>query len=300
MSGIHDGDVHDGDLHDADLETRVQAALRVRAERVTLGPDGVDGAWARTVARKRRSGGLVPGGHVPGGRRARKARRWAAPLAAAATVAVIGAGIGVAASGHPGGTGAVAAEQYSATVVSGAPGLTGPDPATLKSSPPITQVVLVRQVFGASTSWTYLWFADVGWLSAGRKSLVACTETYVSEPSGTPRQTATGCNPPALGASLVSPFGFLVGQSSAFDQFGVALRPVTSVTMQSDPDTSEKIPATLIDGRGFPYKIFIVAFPAKTNVENWKLVAREADGKQDSVPIPVASALSHPPSSAPI
>jgi hypothetical protein len=287
MSRIHDGGVHDGGVHDADLETRVQAALRVRAERVTLGPDGVDGAWARTVARKRRAGRLAPGGHPA---HARKARRWAAPLAAAATVAVIGAGIGVAASRHPGGTGAFAAKQYSATVVSGAPGLTGPDPATLKSSPPITQVVLVKQVFGASTSWTYLWFADVGWLSAGRKSLVACTETYVSVPSGTPRQTATGCNPPALGASLLSPFGFLVGQSSAFDQLGVALRTVTSVTMQSDPDKNEKIPATVIDGRGFPYKIFIVAFPATTKVENWKLVAREADGKQDSVPIPVASA----------
>ena len=149
----------------------------------------------------------------------------------------------------------------------------------------------MKQVFGASTSWTYLWFADVGWLSAGRKSLVACTETYVSEPSGTPHQTATGCNPPALGTGLLSPFGFFVGQSSAFDQFGVALRPVTSVTMQSDTDKNEKIPASLIDGRGFPYKIFIVAFPAKTNVTTWKLVAREADGKQDSVPIPVASAF---------
>ena len=60
--------------------------------------------------------------------------------------------------------------------------------------------------------------------------------------------------------------------------------------MQSDTNENEKIPATLIDGRGFPYKIFIVGFPAKTNVVKWKLVARDANGQQDSVPFPVASA----------
>ncbi len=38
--------------------------------------------------------------------------------------------------------------------------------------------------------------------------------------------------------------------------------------MQSDTDKTEKIPATLIDGRGFPYTIFIVAFPPETKVEN--------------------------------
>jgi hypothetical protein len=59
--------------------------------------------------------------------------------------------------------------------------------------------------------------------------------------------------------------------------------------MQSDTDKAEKLPATLIDGRGFPYKIYIVAFPYTMNVINWKLVARDADGKQDSVPFPVAS-----------
>jgi hypothetical protein len=288
MSGIHNGGVPN-----PDLDTRVGAALRVRAERVTLGPDGVGGAWEQTLARKRRAAGLVPGGRAPGGHpaHARKARRWGAPLAAAASVAVIGAGIGVAASLHPGGPGAVAAPPYSATVVSGAPGLTGPDPATLRSAPPITQVVLVKQVFGASTSWTYLWFANVGWLSKARKSLVACTDTYVSEPSGSPRQTAQGCNPEALGTRLLTPFGFFVGQSSAFDQLGVAVQSVTSVTMQSDTDTNEKIPASLIDGRGFPYKFFIVAFPAPTKVTNWKLVARNADGRQDTVPIPVATAF---------
>ena len=51
------------------------------------------------------------------------------------------------------------------------------------------------------------------------------------------------------------------------------------------------IPGSLIDGRGFPYKIFVVGFPAKTDVVNWKLVASEANGKQDGVPFPVASAF---------
>jgi hypothetical protein len=278
MSGIHNGGVHD-----AELDTRVQAALWADAERVTLGPDRVDGAWEQTVARKRR----------PRGDSAGQARRWAAPLAAAASVAVIGAGVGVAASLHQGGTGTVAVQQYSATVVSGAPGLTGPSQDLLQWAPPISQVILVKQVFGTSASWTYLWFGRVTWgPSAATQSPQACSDTYVSEPSGTPRQTASGCNPAAaLGTSLLSPFGFFVGQLSAFDQFGVTLGNVTSVTMQSDTDTNEKIPASLIDGRGFPYKIFIVAFPATTKVENWKLVAREADGKQDSVPFPVATAF---------
>jgi hypothetical protein len=280
MSGIHDGGVHD-----ADLGTRMKAALRARAERVTLGPDGVDGAWEQTVARKRRAGGLVPGGGHPAGR----ARRWAAPLAAAASVAIIGAGIGVAASLRPGGGGTAEVQPYSASVVSGAPGLTGPDPAMLRSSLPITQVVLVKQVLGTSTSWTYLWFADVGRFSRTRKTLVACTDSYLSGPSGAPRQIEQGCNPELPGTSMLSPFGFFLGLPSAFDQFGVALRSVTSVTMQSDTDETDRIPAALIDGRGFPYKIFIVAFPPKTKVENWKFVARDADGKQGSVPFPVAS-----------
>ena len=286
MSGIHDGGVHD-----TDLDTRVQAALRERAQRVTLGPDGVDGAWERTVTRKRRAGGLVRGGLVPGGRpaRARKARRWAAPLAAAASVAIIGAGIGIAASLRPGGPGTVAAQPYRATVVSGAPGLTGPNAAMLRTAPPISQVVLVKQVFGSSTSWTYLWFADVRWVSKKPKSLSSCLNAYVTGPSGTPRQTEQGCEPVALGNNMLSPLSSLLGQPSALDEIGLALRPVTSVTMQSDMDKAEKIPATLIDGRGFPYKIYIVAFPYTLNVINWKLVARDADGKQGSVPFPVAS-----------
>ena len=280
MSGIHDA---------TDLDSRVQAALRGRAERVTLGPDGVDGAWQQTVARKRRAGGLAPGGHAP---RARRAKRWAAPLAAAASVAVIGAGVGLAASLHPSGPGTVAVQQYTATVVSGAPGLTGPSRDLLEYAPPVTQVVLLKQVFGTSTAWTYLWFGHVSWGPPGvGKYPNACTDTYTSEPGGTPRQTAQGCTPETPITSPLSPFGFLVGQPSAFDQFGVTLQSVTSVTMQSDTDETEKIPATLIDGRGFPYKIFVVAFPAKTKVENWKLVASNADGKQDNVPIPVATAF---------
>ena len=90
---------------------------------------------------------------------------------------------------------------------------------------------------------------------------------------------------------MLSPFGDMVGEWSAFDEFGLASRPVTSVTMQSDADDNENLAALLIDGRGFPDQIFVVGFPAKTNVVNWKLVASEADGKQDDVPFPVASAF---------
>ena len=273
-------------IHDDDLDIRVRTALRSRAEQVSLGPGAEDEAWTRTLTRNGRAGGRVPGGN-PG----RKAKRWAAPLAAAASVAVIGAGIGIAASLHPAGPEAGAAQPYSATVVSGAAGLTGPDPGMLRSSRPISQVVLLKQVFGTSTSWTYVWFADVSWLSNKGKSLVACTNTYISQPSGAPRQVFQGCDPEALGTSMLSPFGDMVGETSAFDQFGLALRQVTSVTLQSDRDENEKIPASLIDGRGFPYKVFVVVVPAKTNVVNWKLVASEADGKQDGVPFPVASAF---------
>jgi hypothetical protein len=276
MSGIHDGD----------LDTRVRAALGARAEQVTLGPGREDAAWEQTVTRNGRIGGPAAGGN-----RGRKAKRWAAPLAAAAAVAVIGAGIGIVSSLHSAGPVTAAAQPYGATVVSGGAGLTGPSPAMLRSSPPITQVVLVRQVFGTSTSWTYVWFADVSWLSKQGKSLVACTNTYVSQPGEAPRQVVQGCNPVALGTSMLSPFGDMVGESSAFDAFGLVLRPVTSVVMQSDTDEHEKIPASLIDGHGFPYKIFVVGFPAKTNIVNWKLIASEADGKQDSVPFPVASAF---------
>jgi hypothetical protein len=279
-------------IHDTDLDTRVRAALRARAEQVTLGPDGENEAWEQTVARNWRAGGLAPGGN-PG----RKAKRWAAPLAAAASVAVIGAGIGIVASlypagpgTHPAGQGTAVVPPYSAQVVSGGAGLTGPDPGMLRSFRPITQIVLVKQVFGTSTSWTYVWFAEVSWLPKKAKSLVACTDTYTSQPHGTIRSVARGCDPWELGTGMLSPFGNTVGQSSASDEFGLALRQVTSVTMQSDTDSNDKIPASLIDGRGFPYKIFVVAFPAKTNVVNWKLVAREADGKQDSVPFPVAYA----------
>lgn len=272
-------------IHDADLDTRVRAALRARAGQVTLGPAGESGAWEQTVSRNWRTGSHAPG-ETPG--RKAKAKRWAAPLAAAAAVALIGAGIGIVGSLHSAGPGTAAAQPHSATVVSGGPGLTGPDPRMLKSSRPISQVVLVKQVFGTSISWTYVWFADVSWLSKQAKSLVACTDTYISQHNGTPRQVAQGCEPQLPGTRLLSPFSYMVGESSALDEFGLARRQVISVTMQSDTHKNERIPASIIDGRGFPYKIFVVAFSAKTDVVNWKLVARAADGKQDSVPFPVA------------
>jgi hypothetical protein len=50
---------------------------------------------------------------------------------------------------------------------------------------------------------------------------------------------------------MLSPFGDMVGESSAFDEFGLALRQVTSVTMQSDMVENEKIPASLIDAADF-------------------------------------------------
>jgi hypothetical protein len=274
------------DIHDGDLDIRVRAALRSRAGQVSLGPGAEHAAWEQTLTKNGRAGG-----HGPGANPGRKAKRWAAPLAAAASVAVIGVGVGVTASSHSAGPGTGVVQPYSATVVSGAAGLTGPAPGMLRSSRPITQVVLVKQVFGTSTSWTYVWFADVSWLSTKGKSLVACTNTYISRPGGTPRQVLQGCNPVALDTGMLSPFSDMVGESSAYDQFGLALQQVTSVTMQSDTDEKEKIPASLIDGRGFPYKIFVVGFPAQTNAVNWELVASEADGKQESVPFPVASAV---------
>ena len=68
-------------IHDGDLDTRVRAALRSRAEQVSLGPSAEDAAWEQTVTRSWRAG--ADGRRVPGG----KAKRWAAPLAAAASVA---------------------------------------------------------------------------------------------------------------------------------------------------------------------------------------------------------------------
>ena len=130
MSGILDGD----------LDIRVRAALRSRAEQVSLGPGAEDAAWTRTATRNGRTGGRMPA-RDPG----RKAKRWAAPLAAAASVAVFGAGIGIAASLHPAGPGTGAAQPYRATVISGAAGLTGPDQAMLRSSRPMSQVALVKQ-----------------------------------------------------------------------------------------------------------------------------------------------------------
>jgi hypothetical protein len=270
--------------HDGDPDAQLRAALRTRAAQVSLGPGAEDAAWEQTLARSRRAGGRVPAGT------ASRARRWAAPLAAAASVAVIGAGLGVAASlQSAAGPGTVAAQPYRATVVTGGPGLTGPNPTMLRSARPTSQVVLVKQEFGTSTSWTYVWFADVSWLSDKGKTLVACTNTYDSAPGGTPRQVLQGCEPVALGTGLLSPFGSMVGESSGFDEFGLALPQVTSVTMQSDTGEHEQYAASFIDGRGFPCRVFVVGFPAPTNVVNWKLVARDADGKQQSVPFPVAS-----------
>lgn len=271
-------------IHDEDLDSRVRAALHARAGQVALGPDGESGAWEQTVSRKWRARGLTSGGNRGG-----RTRRWAAPLAAAASVAAIGAGIGIAASFHSAGPGTVASPSYSATAIPTVPGLPGPN---LKRAQPITQVVLVKQEFGTSTSWTYVWFANVGWFSDKGKTLVACADTYESRQGGTPQLGAQGCTPIALGGSMLAPFGYQLGEPApAFDQLGVALRRVTSVAIQSDTDKNQKVQGSLIDGRGFPYKVFMVTFPAKTNLTQWKLVAHDADGKQDSVPFPVATAF---------
>ena len=261
----------------------MQAALRSRADQVTLGPGAEDAAWEQTVTRNGRAGGRAPGGR-PG----RKPKRWAAPLAAAATIAVIGAGIGIAATTAPGRTGSGSAQPYSATVVSGAPGLTGPDAAMLRSSRP-NHTGCVGEAGIRRLDFLDLRVVRQRKLAVEQREIPGRVHQRVHlQRSGVPRQVFRGCDPEALGTGMLSPFGDMVGESAGFDQFGLALRQVTSVTMQSESDESEKIPASLIDGRGFPYKVFVVAFPAGTNVENWKLVAREADGKQDVVPFPVA------------
>jgi len=70
-----------------DLDIRVRAALRSRAEQVGLGPGAEHAAWEQTVTRNGRAG--ADGSSAYSGR---KAKRWAAPLAAAASVTASASG----------------------------------------------------------------------------------------------------------------------------------------------------------------------------------------------------------------
>lgn len=220
------------------LEDRLREALRERAGQSPVSPD----AWSRTLARTRRP---VWGPAWT---------RFMIPVAAAAAIVVIIAGAALltgnraqhGGSGHPGPTTAPA----SATP----PAPPGPDNYLMRGTPPLTAVVPVKLTVGGKTTWTFVWF---GYMKSARDQGIAlCTVT-----DGPGYYGGGSCGSASVPAGKVA---LSTGGPNAI-RLGTAVKQVTSAAALLPG--GRRVPAALVSGRGFPYKVWAVTYPQPGNAQ---------------------------------
>ena len=226
------------------LEDRLRDALRERAARSSIDPD----AWARTLART----GSRRRGRAPGW------SRFLIPAAAAAAVIAIVVGA-TALTGHEGlrgagGTGSVSPSSPAA------PAPPGRNDYLIQQDPPVSAIVQVKTSIRGLTSWTFVWFSR---LKADPSGTVLCSETKVT---GYP--TAGDC------WSAQIPAGHAAGrpEDSSSVTLGPASAQVASVSAQWPGGHGA---GTLISGRGFPARVWLVSDPVP---DGSQIVFRNARG----------------------
>jgi hypothetical protein len=228
------------------VEDRLRDALRERAARSPIDPD----AWQKTVARTRRA----PRGPVWS--------RFIIPAAAGAAVTAIVLGVTVL-TGHGGPrAGSTGAKRVAPTASPTAmPAPPGPDNAQMKQAPPVTAVVPMKLIVDGQTTWTFVWF---GYLKNDRREgIVMCTVTYRASYGG-----GGECRPEDVPAHQVAYSPGSYGDIT----IGTSLKQVSSVSAQLPG--GRIVPGAVVSGRGFPYKVWAVAYPSV----NAHIVFRDADG----------------------
>jgi hypothetical protein len=219
------------------LEDRLREALSERARQSPVSDD----AWARTVARARR-------------RRPRASAwsRFMIPAAAAAAVIAIVVGASLLAGDRSprGGSG-------SARPATTSPSATPPPPPgrndyLMRQAPPVSAVVPVKLTIDGKITWTFVWF---GYMKNARNEGIAlCSVTDGGNYYG-----SGNCGAATVGAGKVA----ISDGGSGSIRLGTVIRQATSVTAVLGG--GRRVPGVLAFGRGFPYKVWAVAYPQENN-----------------------------------
>jgi hypothetical protein len=222
------------------LEDRLREALRERAGQSPVSPD----AWSRTLARTRRRTWSPAW------------TRFVIPVAAAAAMVAIIVGAGLLA-GHRGprgtdGTSATGSATAPATATPPAP--PGPDEYLMRGTPPITAVVPIKLTADGKTTWTFVWF---GYMKSARDQGIAlCSVTDGPGYYGSGSCGAARVPPGKVAASGGGPNSIRLGPAVLQAASVTALLP-----------GGRRVPGVLASGRGFPYKVWAVAYPQPSNAQ---------------------------------
>jgi hypothetical protein len=272
-----------------DLETRVRDALQARAGEFTTSPD----AWEQTTARAGRRAIRWQAG-VPG------RRRWLTrftPLAAAAAVLVIGAGLAslAAAGGGPaprattpaatsqGGSPAPQATRTTGGRGGGFPGMDCAFPGVSKRIP-VTGVQISAKV---TVNQVTIWWTRIPETKypQAHTDLALCQFDAV-------HGGRSGPQAPLGHGQLVQASAPFSGLGGATSMSGIAAPSVTSV--EADLANGNVEHGSLAYGAGFPDAVWWLAYPQGIGAT---IVFRGAAGqavKEIAEPWPPASALRHP------
>jgi hypothetical protein len=231
------------------LEDRLREALSERAQQSALSDD----AWARTVARARR-------------RRPRPSAwsRVMIPAAAAAAVIaiVVGASLLAGERSPHGGSGATRPAIASPSATPPPP--PGRNDYLMRQAPPVSAVVPVKLTMGGKVTWTFVWF---GYMKNARNEGIAlCSVTDGGNYYG-----SGGCEAATVGAGKVA----ISDGGTGSIRLGTVIRQATSVTAVLGG--GRRVPGVLAFGRGFPYKVWAVAYPQENNA---RVVFADAGGHE--------------------
>ena len=229
------------------VEDRLRDALAERAAQCPIDP----GAWEKTAARARRPD------------RAGGWHRFGLPAAAAAAVAAIVVGATALTGGLGGPRGGPGGATPTASP-SGMPAPPGPNDYLMRQVPPVTAVVSIKLTWNGQTSWTFVWFGYAK--NDRREGIELCSVTDGSYYAGT-----GGCGSAPIPAGKVA----VVGGGVSGISMGTSITRVTSVAAHLQ--TGRTVPGVVAYGRGFPDKVWAVAYPA---FDNASIVFRDASGRQ--------------------
>jgi hypothetical protein len=134
----------------------------------------------------------------------------------------------------------------------------------MRQAPPVSAVVPVKLTMDGKTTWTFVWF---GYMKNARNEGIAlCSVTDGGNYYGT-----GGCEAATVGAGKVAKSDGGAGSI----RLGTVVRQATSVTAVLGD--GRRVPGMLAFGRGFPYKVWAVAYPQENNA---RVVFADAGGHE--------------------
>jgi hypothetical protein len=122
----------------------------------------------------------------------------------------------------------------------------------MRQAPPVSAVVPVKLTIDGKITWTFVWF---GYMKNARSEGIAlCSITDGDNYDG-----SGSCGAATVGAGKVA----ISGGGPGSIRLGTVIRQATSVTAVLGG--GHRVPGVLVFGRGFPYKVWAVAYPQENN-----------------------------------